>query len=637
MKNLTLGHCLAVLLLVGCASPTSSPSSPSPSSNPADSSAKSLVSFSLSTPSVATGTITGTAIAVTVPAATDVTSLVATFATTGASVKVGSTVQVSGTTPNDFTSPVSYLVTAQDGSTQNYSVTVTVTPPSSSDHSIGTFKFLTPDATGTITGTDIAVTVPSGTVVTSLVATFTTTGASVKVGSTVQVSGTTPNNFTSPVTYTVIAQDGSPQSYTVTVSITAATFSVTYDANGGTGTPPSDSTAYHPGDTVLAASSGSLSNAGTTFAGWTNSLSAPGTSYVSGTSFAMGSANVTLHAIWIPSAFTFSKSGNTITLTSFFTTTSGPVVIPQGVTGISASVGSSSTYVTSVSIPASTATLGVGVFNNCSNLTTFAVAPLNPNWRSDSSGVILSKDAKNLLVAPGKLTGSYVIASTVTAVLDQAFRGCTALTAVTIPNGVTSIGFQSFSNTGLYSVSLPASVTSLGAHAFSAAALQSFTVDSGNPSYSSDTQHALYDKGQTILMAVGVTSIVANTFTIPSTVTTIGSSAFSGYGILHTIIIPSSVTTIGDSAFMFSGLTSLAIPASVTSIGSNAFQYSSNLTNVTMASVTPPTLPTGSQAFSNTNYALKIHVPTNAALTAYSAATGWSSYSSTGTGALVCP
>ena len=63
--------------------------------------------------------------ALTVPFGTDVTQLVATFTTTGASVKVGSTVQVSGTTANDFTSPVTYTVTAADASTQAYVVTVT--------------------------------------------------------------------------------------------------------------------------------------------------------------------------------------------------------------------------------------------------------------------------------------------------------------------------------------------------------------------------------------------------------------------------------------------------------------------------------------------------------------------------------
>jgi trimeric autotransporter adhesin len=77
-----------------------------------------------------TATITGTAIAAVVPAGTNVTALIATFASTGTGVAVptgtASTAQASGVTPNDFTAPVTYRVTLQDGSTQDYTVTVTL-------------------------------------------------------------------------------------------------------------------------------------------------------------------------------------------------------------------------------------------------------------------------------------------------------------------------------------------------------------------------------------------------------------------------------------------------------------------------------------------------------------------------------
>ena len=77
----------------------------------------------------------------------------------------------------------------------------------------------------------IAVTVPTGTVVTALVATFTTTGTSVKVGGVTQVSGVTPNNFTAPVAYTVTAADCTTVIYTVTVTVSALPVA----ACGGTG------------------------------------------------------------------------------------------------------------------------------------------------------------------------------------------------------------------------------------------------------------------------------------------------------------------------------------------------------------------------------------------------------------------
>jgi len=41
-------------------------------------------------------------------------------------VKVGSTLQQSGSTSHNFTSPVVYVVAAVDGTTQNYTVTVAV-------------------------------------------------------------------------------------------------------------------------------------------------------------------------------------------------------------------------------------------------------------------------------------------------------------------------------------------------------------------------------------------------------------------------------------------------------------------------------------------------------------------------------
>jgi len=83
------------------------------------------LSFQGLTPPV-TGVIDEAAhtIVLTVPRATDVHALVATFTTTGESVTVGPWTQISGVTANDFTSPVTYKVTAFDGSTQDYVVTV---------------------------------------------------------------------------------------------------------------------------------------------------------------------------------------------------------------------------------------------------------------------------------------------------------------------------------------------------------------------------------------------------------------------------------------------------------------------------------------------------------------------------------
>lgn len=98
----------------------------------APSTAKAMTSFSFAGYTGATGVIDEPAktIAVTVPSGTNVTGLVATFTSTGVSVKVGSTIQTSAATANNFSSPVSYTVTAADTTTATYIVTVIVNLPS---------------------------------------------------------------------------------------------------------------------------------------------------------------------------------------------------------------------------------------------------------------------------------------------------------------------------------------------------------------------------------------------------------------------------------------------------------------------------------------------------------------------------
>jgi len=184
-----------------------------------ESSAKAITAYSIAgTP----GTINETAktIAVTMPYGTSVTSLVSTFTTTGEKVKVGDVVQASGSTANNFSSPKEYKVIAENGSSATYTVTVNVAASSAKE--ITAFSFgLRDEAEDVVidqTAKTIAVNVLWGKDVSALVATFTTTGANVKVDSMVQVSGETPNNFSSSVIYTVTAADSSTQNYTVTVT-----------------------------------------------------------------------------------------------------------------------------------------------------------------------------------------------------------------------------------------------------------------------------------------------------------------------------------------------------------------------------------------------------------------------------------
>jgi hypothetical protein len=180
---------------------------------------KTITSFSLSSPAADTGIIDETAktIVLHVPEGTNLTTLVANFTTTGKSVLVGPILQVSGVSSNDFSNPVTYTVRAADNSTVNYTVTVKVVIV---PKAITSFSFVSPAITGVINDSakTIVLNLPdTSTDVTALIATFATTGASISVGSALQTSAVTPNDFTEPVVYTVTGSDNTTAKYTVIV------------------------------------------------------------------------------------------------------------------------------------------------------------------------------------------------------------------------------------------------------------------------------------------------------------------------------------------------------------------------------------------------------------------------------------
>ncbi len=84
----------------------------------------------------------------------------------------------------------------------------------------------------------------------------------------------------------------------------------------------------------------------------------------------------------------------------------------------------------------------------------------------NTNGVLFDKAVTTLLGYPGGLGGSYTVPKTVTSIGDYAFAD-SALTGVTIPGGVTSIGGSAFNFcAGLINIAIPASVTSIASYAF---------------------------------------------------------------------------------------------------------------------------------------------------------------------------
>ena len=159
---------------------------------------------------------------------TILTDLIATFTLSdGATATVGGEDQQSGITENDFTSPVIYVVTAEDGITvQDWEVIVSLAPSTETDILTYSFPEQTNSAIIDPVSHTIIIEVEYGTILTELVATFVLSdGATATVGGVNQQSGTTANDFTNPVTYVVTAEDGvTTQDWLVTVDTLTGIF-----------------------------------------------------------------------------------------------------------------------------------------------------------------------------------------------------------------------------------------------------------------------------------------------------------------------------------------------------------------------------------------------------------------------------
>ena len=170
--------------------------------------AKDILTFSfpgLPVPTIGTNTIT-----LSVPYGTPVTALSPTYTVS----PLASGNLLSGSTQN-FSNPVTYTISAEDGSTKAYTVTVTILPRSSAKDVL-TFVFPGLSAT-TIGSNTVTLTVPYATDVTALAPTYTVSA----LASGSPISGTA-QNFSNPVSYTITAEDGSTKIYTVTVAKAAA-------------------------------------------------------------------------------------------------------------------------------------------------------------------------------------------------------------------------------------------------------------------------------------------------------------------------------------------------------------------------------------------------------------------------------
>ncbi|MBP5366455.1 MAG: leucine-rich repeat protein [Bacteroidales bacterium] len=162
-----------------------------------------------------------------------------------------------------------------------------------------------------------------------------------------------------------------------------------------------------------------------------------------------------------------------------------------------------------------------------------------------------STDPTDALVIPASVTypENNGVDYTVTTIGEYAFRDCSGLTSVSIPNSVISIGKMAFRKCS--------NVTEIN-------------VGSANSKYTSKNG-VLFNKDMTTLICYPAGK--SGSYTIPNTVTSIGEYAFYYCDGLTSISIPNSITTIGDGAF--SGCSSLQYNEydNALYLGNNGNQY----------------------------------------------------------------
>jgi len=189
------------------------------------------------------------------------------------------------------------------------------------------------------------------------------------------------------------------------------------------------------------------------------------------------------------------------------------VVLPNSAERIESFAFKNCSSLVSITVPKGITVIAEDVFRNCSSLKT----------------VILPETVRNID--------------------EGAFNTCSSLGELNLPGKVADIGRWAFYGcSSLKSIALPRSVKNIGSRAFAACtALKKISISVFNSAYRS-TGNALFTKDMKKLFTYAM-GCDAKTYAIPSTVTYIEDSAFSGSNNLEVVTIPASVVEFGEFVF----------------------------------------------------------------------------------------
>ncbi|MCR5507649.1 MAG: leucine-rich repeat protein [Lachnospiraceae bacterium] len=269
----------------------------------------------------------------------------------------------------------------------------------------------------------------------------------------------------------------------------------------------------------------------------------------------------------------------------------------------------------SITLPESLTSINDYAFEDCTSLSGVTV-----NCRATGKDMFKGcTGLKTIKFTEGTVTGiadysfqdctsvsSVVIPKSVTHVGYCSFKGMSGLTKLTLNEGLTRIGGSAFAdNVKLSEVTVPSTVTNVESEVFRNCTLLKKAVLKHDPASYNNSMFYGCTSLATVSLPAGTTAIPQymfwgctslKTLSLPESLKTIKSGAFQNSG-LSELTIPSGVTQINDSAFSGCALLKdLTLPATLTNLGGSVFYGCTSLKNITI----PATVTTmGNYVFAN--------------------------------------
>ena len=173
---------------------------------------------------------------------------------------------------------------------------------------------------------------------------------------------------------------------------------------------------------------------------------------------------------------------------------------------------------------------------------------------------------------------SVTLPKSVTTINTDAFWGCTKLSSVNLEEGLTTISDRAFYNCKLTSVTIPSTVTSMGGSAFKGNPLTSVVWKPVNCSVGSDDSAPFYSTNSQI-----------TSFVFGDKVETVPAYICKHMSKLDTIVLPPSVKALGQNAFQHcTSLKSINLPVTQKTLPISIFEGCTALEKI----VLPATLTT---------------------------------------------